>query len=270
MDIKAIVDRYLLELQHRNQATVCQLRRIAAYFTLDLDVTPERAMNYVISRRPIVKPSTLNREITIMKQLFKWMLVRGYIDKDPSVGIKYESGVAKRVRHITIEEEVRLTLECPVWLQPIIQFATSTGMRRGEIVSLLKSDVNLDDKTATIRTSKNGEPRVIPLTRRALNAVAATVSCGDRLFGGKNGGKIVMSNLEYNVRSAAIRARIDDLHFHDLRHTAASRWIQSGIDLYVIQMLLGHKSPTMTTRYAHHNISSLRKAITMTETNNEH
>jgi len=260
MDIKAIVDRYILELQKKNPATLSQLYRFILFFS-DMDtVSKEDVMDYIIARRPAVKPSTLNREITIMKQLFRWMLVRGYIDKDPSVGIKYESGVAKRVRHITTEEEGRLISECPAWLQPIIQFATSTGMRRGEIVGLLKSDVNLNDKTATIRTSKNGEPRVIPLTKRALDAVAATISKGDRLFGGKNGEPIVMSNLEYNIRSAANRAGIHDLHFHDMRHTFATRLVRAGVDLYAVQCLLGHKGPAMTQRYSHHDIGSLRKA----------
>ncbi|MGH7182197.1 MAG: tyrosine-type recombinase/integrase, partial [Nitrospiraceae bacterium] len=55
--------------------------------------------------------------------------------------------------------------------------------------------------------------------------------------------------------------RIENFHFHDLRHTFATRLVQSGIDLYKVQCLLGHKSPIMTQRYAHHYPESLREGV---------
>ena len=57
------------------------------------------------------------------------------------------------------------------------------------------------------------------------------------------------------------KAGILDCHFHDLRHTFATRLVQSGIDLYKVQRLLGHKSPIMTQRYAHHYPESLRDGV---------
>jgi integrase len=56
-------------------------------------------------------------------------------------------------------------------------------------------------------------------------------------------------------------AQIEDLHFHDLRHTFATRLVQAGVDLYKVQRLLGHKSPSMTQRYAHHYPESLRDGV---------
>jgi integrase len=55
--------------------------------------------------------------------------------------------------------------------------------------------------------------------------------------------------------------RIENFHFHDLRHTFAPRLVQSGIDLYKVQCLLEHKSSIMTQRYAHHYPESLRKGV---------
>ena len=52
-----------------------------------------------------------------------------------------------------------------------------------------------------------------------------------------------------------------DFHFHDLRHTCATRMVQAGVDLYKVQRLLGHNSPIMTQRYAHHYPESLRDGI---------
>jgi len=60
---------------------------------------------------------------------------------------------------------------------------------------------------------------------------------------------------------AVKKARIDDFHFHDLRHTFATRLVQNGIDIYVVKELLGHKTITMTMRYAHHYPESLRHGV---------
>ena len=57
------------------------------------------------------------------------------------------------------------------------------------------------------------------------------------------------------------KAGLEDVRFHDLRHTFATRLVQSGVDLYTVEELLGHKTITMTMRYAHHNIESLRHGV---------
>jgi integrase len=68
-------------------------------------------------------------------------------------------------------------------------------------------------------------------------------------------------HLRRAFRLAPKKARIHDFHFHDLRHTFATRLVQSGVDTYNVQRLLGHKSPTMTQRYAHHDPESLRDGV---------
>jgi len=73
-----------------------------------------------------------------------------------------------------------------------------------------------------------------------------------------NGSEFVFTNaaggrlafLQKGFRKALMRADLSDLHFHDLRHTFASQWMMAGGDLYVLKSILGHKSITMTQRYA--------------------
>ncbi len=67
--------------------------------------------------------------------------------------------------------------------------------------------------------------------------------------------------LEKAFRKAVKKAEIKDFRFHDLRHCFATKLIQSGVDLYKVQLLLGHKTPLMTQRYAHHYPESLREAV---------
>ena len=225
-------------------------------------MTTEKIMDYVISRRSSgATPATINRELTIMKQLFRWARLRGLVEEDPTRSVRLESGATKRTRHITREEEERLVSEAADWLQPIIIFAVSTGMRRGEILNLERTDINLEERYAIVRTSKNGDPRVIPLSKRALEAVAKAMSVTGKVFGWKGGEVLEPANLEYNFRAAVKRAELKDLRFHDLRHTFATRLIQSGVDIYTVQRLLGHKSLEMTARYAHHDVESLRGAV---------
>jgi integrase len=68
-------------------------------------------------------------------------------------------------------------------------------------------------------------------------------------------------HLRRSFRLALSKAQIEDFHFHDLRHTFATRLVQAGVDLYKVQRLLGHKSPIMTQRYAHHYPESLREGV---------
>jgi len=68
-------------------------------------------------------------------------------------------------------------------------------------------------------------------------------------------------HLRRSFRLALGKANIEDFHFHDLRHTFATRLVQAGVDIYKVQRLLGHKSPVMTQRYAHHYPESLRAGV---------
>ncbi|MGE3978707.1 MAG: site-specific integrase [Nitrospira sp.] len=81
------------------------------------------------------------------------------------------------------------------------------------------------------------------------------------MFKSKAGTPIESGHLRRSFRLALKKAGIEDFHFHDLRHTFATRLVQAGVELYKVQRLLGHKSPIMTQRYAHHYPESLRDGV---------
>lgn len=113
--------------------------------------------------------------------------------------------------------------------------------------------------------SKNGERRTIPLNQTVINLLLlrsrSKPPTADSVFWSEAGTLLDGPNLRRAFRSALKKSKIEDLHFHDLRHTFTTRIVQVGVDLYKIQRLLGHKSPQMTQRYAHHYPESLRDGV---------
>ena len=135
----------------------------------------------------------------------------------------------------------------------------------GEILSLTWTGVDLFRRTVTVFRSKNGERRTIPVNTTVLDLLkgkyAARRGMIDLVFHSESHTLLDGSNIRRALTTALDSAKIHDFHFHDLRHTFATRMVQAGIDLYKVQRLLGHKSPIMTQRYAHHYPESLRDGV---------
>ena len=83
----------------------------------------------------------------------------------------------------------------------------------------------------------------------------------DLVFPSTVGTKKGERNLRTMFEKAVKKADVEDFRFHGLRHTFATRLVQSGKDLYQVQSLLSHKTLSMTQRYAHHYPESLREAV---------
>ena len=266
MKLDALSKRYIEELQNKNPATISNLKRVVTFFSSwdPAKITSKHAMDYVIDRRgKEAKPATINREITIMKQFFGWLVKNSITSQNPAQDLKYEKLGTPRTRWITVEEELHLIGVSPLWLQQIIILATSTGLRRGELLNLTWDYVDLDQRILTVAKSKNGEPRVVPLTKRAMEVLSELYlpSHVEYVFICQDLKPISPDTLEYYFRLAVKQAELKEVRFHTLRHTCASRLVQGGTDIYVISKLLGHKSIQMSARYSHLDVNSLRRAL---------
>ena len=188
-----------------------------------------------------------------------------WCDKNPVARVSLERLDNKRDRWLTFEEEEKLLQACPAWLRELVLFGLNTGMRLGEILSLTWKGVDLFRKTATVFRSKNNERRTIPLNETAFELLKAKGKVRsirtELVFHTKTHAAIDECNVGRAFRIALKRGGIQDFRFHDLRHTFATRMVQSGKDLYKVQVLLGHKTPIMTQRYAHHYPESLRDGV---------
>ena len=170
-----------------------------------------------------------------------------------------------RDRWLTPEEEMRLLDAALPWFREVTVFALHTGMRMGEITALTWAGVDLLRRTVSVFRSKNGERRTIPINETVLSLLKHKHSKRDKntdlVFTSQRGTALDKANLRRALGSALRTSKIHDFHFHDLRHTCATRMVQAGVDLYKVQRILGHKSPIMTQRYAHHYPESLRDGV---------
>jgi integrase len=150
---------------------------------------------------------------------------------------------------LTVEEEQRLVDRAARHLVPIIRFAVDSGGRLSEILGLDWRNVELEHKLVRFVDTKNGEDRTVRLCDRACATLA---SLGPREKGPVfvyRGRPIKSVKAAFNA--ARQKAGVENVRFHDLRHTFASRLVQGGVPLYDVMHLMGHKSLDMAQRYSH-------------------
>jgi len=267
-----LVDRYISEhavrrANYRRELT--SVKTLKAFFgnpMLD-QVTPKRIVAYKNHRYTNgVKPATINRELATLKKAFN--LARReweWCTDNPVCRVSMERENNTRDRWLTVDEETHLLNAAAPWLRELMLFAVHSGMRMGEILGLTWAGVDLFRRIVTVFKSKNGERRSIPLNQTALDLLkhkAGSRSVETELVFPSNAQtRLNASNISRSLNLALEKAKMTNFHFHDLRHTCATRMVQAGVDLYKVQRLLGHKSPIMTQRYAHHYPESLRDGV---------
>jgi integrase len=230
-----------------------------------LEITPSLINDYKVKRRGDgVGPASINRELAVLKNAFNKALKEwGWLRENPVTRIPMEKEPKGRVRYLTDEEFQNLNNACAEWLKPIVLVARHTGMRKENILSLKWEQVDLFRKVIYLEHTKNGERLGIPLNEtmielfKKLSRVRHIKS--SYVFCHRNGRRFV--EFKTSFQKALEKAGIKDFRFHDLRHCFASALVQSGVDLYQVQILLGHKTSRMAQRYSHLTPENLRDAV---------
>lgn len=220
-----------------------------------------------------VTPSTINRELCVLSAAINY--TRRELDWDipnPVTGRKLRTDDS-RDRHLS-ETEVALLAQAAKrepnapHLSDFIALALHTGCRKGELLGLEWSRVNLEGRYFHLGGSdtKTGKRRSIPINETAMKALLSrsrfrSTHCPDSpwVFCHANGSQL--KDVKRAFATACRRVGIENFRIHDLRHTFAARLVSRHRPLTEVRDLLGHTTIKMTERYAHLAPENLRLAV---------
>lgn len=184
----------------------------------------------------------------------------------------------ERQRYLTIEEEARLlelVKQRSAQAHDMAVVSLDAGLRFGEIAGLTWGAVDLDQETLRVLDTKAGRDRWVPMSRRLVELFTGIKPERPRpsalVFPNSKGAihTQVPSSFKRALEDAGLNVGVVNpklkASFHSLRHTAASRMVQAGVDLYRVQRILGHSTPVMTARYSKLADADLRQAIRAVE-----
>ena len=268
--IENFAETYLKRRQHlwSSKRDNLSVRTLLSYFkgkTLNT-ITSADVEDYLARRlKDGVANGTINRELSCLKRMFnlaiKWKEAKG----NPVNDVDFLKEPPGRTRFLYEEEAQTLIEAASPHLKPIIITALNTGMRRGEILSLMWNQVFIDeaiDPYLEIRKAKNNKRRIIPLNNDMIELLQSIGKGDDEfVFHGKYGKPL--KGIKEPWQNALKKTGILDFRFHDLRHTFASHFIMKGGDVLTLKDVLGHSSMKMVERYAHLATAFKRRQINL-------
>lgn len=212
-----------------------------------------------------LKETSLQTHINTLRAFFGWLTVEEKIKKNPMAKIKSLKLDKKGARQaLTVEELERLRDACRGYREKaLVEFLVSSGCRLSEVAQLRAADLNLADRSVQV-TGKGDKDRVVYFSVRARLMIE------EYMMQRKGGDGLFVSNkspyeplkpraIQRIVRSLSERAGLEGrVHPHLLRHTFATHALNGGMDVTVIQRLLGHEDIATTQIYAELNEEGVR------------
>ncbi|EBR9313049.1 TPA: tyrosine-type recombinase/integrase [Salmonella enterica subsp. enterica serovar Muenchen] len=198
-----------------------------------------------------ISGDTVRLELALLSVLYNLAKVEwGTCRANPVAGVRRPKSSPGRDRRLTSSEERRLSRYFQARsaeLYTIFHLALETGMRQGEMLALRWEYIDLQHGVAHLPVTKNGSSRDVPLSRRARQLLQQLpVQLSGPVFHYKSSG------FKSAWRVALQSLKIENLHFHDLRHEAISRLFELGtLNVMEVAAISGHKSLNMLKRYTH-------------------
>jgi len=206
----------------------------------------------------------VNRELALLRRMFNVAIQQGWLTKNPfasGTGLISAADETKRERILTKDEESRLLELCVdrrAHLKPVIICALDTGMRYSEIAKLTWADVDFFSQLIRVQAlnTKTLRSRQVPITSRLERQLKQLYGSGKQ-----SAGKVFAIGNTIKTAFGNIRklAGLNDLHFHDLRHTAATRMVKQGVPLQEVGRILGHTQANTTYRYVNADAETARR-----------
>jgi integrase/recombinase XerC len=237
---------------------------------------------YVSARYRSLKPSSLARKISAVRSFFAFLVGQGTIPGNPASALAAPRREMRLPEFLPVDEMMDFLGSLPgggtrhARDAAILELLYSSGLRVGELVSLRRGDLSLEEGTVRV-AGKGRKVRVVPVGGSAIRAVKDYLAVrpqvrdggfrsplDEPLFlnlrgkvGRKSGAGISARSVARILAAATGRRRLSP---HGMRHSFATHLLESGADLRAIQEMLGHSSLSTTQRYARVNVSHLVRA----------
>jgi len=220
-------------------------------------VVYERVAGRTQERRVPNKPGTINRDLRTLRAALK----RARPEYRFPGGAFFPADDT-RVRWLRPEEELLVLEPLPSPIREIAKIAALTLMRQGEILSLRREYVHLEQGVVLLPRAKGG-PRAVILNAAAQKILRGQLERHERspwVFPNPDGTPYSRVHVSRAFRKAARAAGLQDFRFHDLRHHGATMALNAGYKAPVVMALGGWKSEAMMRRYAAVTDDTLRAA----------
>ena len=219
-------------------------------------------------------PRSIVYALAVIRQVFNFSRDHDlFIGPNPVSRVGKPKADNRRIRFLAPEEADNLLEALKVRSQDMHDMALlslNAGLRAGEIFSLTWPDVDFGNSVLTLRDTKSGRTRQVPMTAAVLSMLEdrKKQANGNQLvFPAETGGRVVQVSDTFNrvVAVLGFNNEVEDprqkVVFHTLRHTCASWLVQNGVPLITVGRLLGHSTTAMTERYSHLAPDHFRQAV---------
>ena len=223
------------------------------------DITSRDIDLFMTTRLSKVRAVSVHIELRTLKAAFNTAIRWKLLKDNPCKGIRMPSVPEQTPMFLTAEEfqDVLRSID-ETWLREVVLFAALTGLRRGEIVNLRWTQVDLERRLLNIQSAgnfktKKGKRRTVPLHSCAVMILKKKLGESDEFVFTLNGKKLYEDWITRLFKRYVRKGNVKDkrIHFHSLRHSFASWLVQHGSSLYEVQKLLGHSSSVTTQVYSH-------------------
>ena len=194
----------------------------------------------------------VNRYLACIKTIFNIGIKNELIKTTPMKAVKMMKEDNHKIRYLTADEEARLFKELSEHLKPIVICALQTGLRKSNILQLRWELVDLEFRFIEVLAQQNKGHKIIkiPISDKLLETLESLPRNSEYVFANPDTGK-PYRDISEGFKNACDRANIENFRFHDLRHTVATRLVEKGIDLRVVQEIMAHSTIVTTQRYMH-------------------
>lgn len=222
--------------------------------------------------------SAINNELRILRRALNIAVRKDWIAENPfrrGDALICAADEVKRERILTRDEEAALLAQCVggrSHLRALVVCALDTALRRNEQITLTWEDVDLEGRTIRVRArnAKRGLTRTVPVTARLLAELTALRKAAESAPRFKEASRVFQVNSFREAwNGARTKAKLTDVRWHDLRHTAITWMLEAGMNPAGVMKVSGHTQWTTFMRYVNTNEETAREAARLLDAHHE-